>query len=403
MIRGGIGLFYNAQGSGGGLYRMHRMLPFAASTTIAVNEFVPNFRQVKDGLPPIPSTDFEMVSNNPVGNFLSIPPEYRPSHALQFNFGIQEQLRCDIVVKAAYLGNLGRHLDANYNHNQPVPGAGAIPPRRPLFGLAPGVVGLPTLRPAATPDIMRSRCRRRSASPPVSVSSRRTLIPMQSTMCRSNKAATAMAPSRRTRGIVSWTEATAAFDIRHRWTQTVLYNLPFGKGKRYSSSHGWVNTAFGDWQVNMILIWQTGLPFTPSLASPVANTGTGSRPDRLGDATIDNPDPARWFNTALGTSGAPWGTPVIYTFGNAGRGFMRGPGRTNIDVSLFKEFGITEQVRLQFRAEFFNLPDHRNSTCRTPALELQWRERSQGQSARRAIFSSDCGSFSSRRLPAALS
>ena len=37
---------------------------------------------------------------------------------------------------------------------------------------------------------------------------------------------------------------------------------------------------------------------------------------------------------------------------------MRGPGRTNIDVSLFKEFGITEQVRLQFRAEFFNLPNH---------------------------------------------
>ena len=44
----------------------------------------------------------------------------------------------------------------------------------------------------------------------------------------------------------------SSFDIRHRWTQTVLYNLPFGKGKRYSSSHGWVNTSFGDWQVNMI-------------------------------------------------------------------------------------------------------------------------------------------------------
>jgi hypothetical protein len=150
----------------------------------------------------------------------------------------------------------------------------------------------------------------------------------------------------------------SSFDIRHRWTQTALYNLPFGKGKRFSASHDWVNTAFGDWQVNLILIFQTGLPFTPSLASPVANTGTGSRPDRLGDATLPNPDPARWFNTALGTPGAPWGTPALYTFGNAGRGFVLGPGRTNIDVSLFKEFAITEQVRLQFRAEFFNLPNH---------------------------------------------
>jgi hypothetical protein len=119
-----------------------------------------------------------------------------------------------------------------------------------------------------------------------------------------------------------------------------------------------VNTAFGDWQVNMILILQTGLPFTPSLASSVANTGTGSRPDRLGDATLPNPDPARWFNTALNTAGAPWGTPAIYTYGNAGRGILRGPGRTNVDVSLFKQFSITERVRLQFRAEFFNLPNH---------------------------------------------
>jgi hypothetical protein len=106
----------------------------------------------------------------------------------------------------------------------------------------------------------------------------------------------------------------------------------------------------------MILILQTGIPFTPALASPVANTGTGSRPNRLGDATISNPDPARAVShTALGTSGAPWGTPAIYTFWQCGPRLHARPGRTNIDVSLFKEFAITERVRLQFRTEFFNL------------------------------------------------
>ena len=358
VIRGGFGLFYNAQGSGGGLYRMHRMLPFAAVNTIAVNEFVPNYRQVKDGLPPIPSTDFDTVSNNPVGNFLTVPPEYRPSHALQFNFGIQEQFAGDIVVKAAYVGNLGRHLDANYNYNQPVPGAGAIPPRRPLFTIAPGLV---SLNYASTSGNSSYHALQMSAEKrfgtglgfltAYTYSHTMDNVPLQ-------QGGNGDGPVPQDPRYRFLDRGNSSFDIRHRWTQTVLYNVPFGKGKKFSSSQNWVNTAFGGWQVNMILILQTGLPFTPSLASPVANTGTGSRPDRLGDATLPDPDPARWFNTALGTPGAPWGTPAIYTFGNAGRGFLYGPGRTNIDVSLFKEFDITERVRLQFRAEFFNLPNH---------------------------------------------
>jgi hypothetical protein len=358
VIRGGFGLFYNAQGSGGGLYRMHRQLPFAAVTTIAVNEFAPNYPKITDGLPLIPSTDFATVSNNPAGNFLAIPPEYRPSHALQFNFGIQEQFAGDIVVKAAYVGNLGRHLDANYNYNTPIPGPGAQPPRRPLFTLAPGVVSLnyaSTSGNSAYNALQISAEKRFSSGlgflTAYTWSHAMDNVPLQ-------QGGNGDGPVPQDVRYRFLDRGNSSFDIRHRWTQTALYNLPFGKGKKFSASRNWVNTAFGDWQVNMILLFQTGLPFTPALGSPVANTGTGSRPDRLGDATVSNPDPARWFNTALGTSGAPWGTPTIYTYGNAGRGFMWGPGRTNIDVSLFKEFGITERIRLQFRAEFFNLPNH---------------------------------------------
>ena len=77
VVRGGFGLFYNASGSGGGLYRMHRYLPFAASNAAAVDEFSAVYPRVQAGLPPIPSTDFATVSNNPVGNFLAIPSDYR--------------------------------------------------------------------------------------------------------------------------------------------------------------------------------------------------------------------------------------------------------------------------------------------------------------------------------------
>ena len=49
------------------------------------------------------------------------------------------------------------------------------------------------------------------------------------------------------------------------------------------------------------------------------------------------------------------GTPRQFTFGNSGRNVLRGPGRVNLDLSLFKAFPILERVQLQFRAEFFNL------------------------------------------------
>jgi hypothetical protein len=150
----------------------------------------------------------------------------------------------------------------------------------------------------------------------------------------------------------------SSFDIRHRLTQSAIYDLPFGNAKRFHSPYRWVNNAFGNWQLNLILIFQTGLPFTPSLASPVANTGTGSRPNAVGDPSLSDPTLSHWFNTALDTSGAPWTTPALYTFGNSGRGVLRGPGRTHVDFSVFKEFAIMERVRLQFRSELFNVFNH---------------------------------------------
>src|SRR5262249_36845301 len=125
VVRGGFGIFYNAAGTGGGLFRMHRYLPFAASNAVTANEFSPSYKRVQDGLPPIPATAFATVTDNPVGSFLTVPSNYKNAYAQQFNFGVEHELPAgNIVLKAFYLGNLGRNLDINYNYNQPVPGPG---------------------------------------------------------------------------------------------------------------------------------------------------------------------------------------------------------------------------------------------------------------------------------------
>ena len=105
----------------------------------------------------------------------------------------------------------------------------------------------------------------------------------------------------------------------------------------------------GGWQINGISTLQTGLTFTPTLNAATVNTGGGSRPDRIGSGKLDNPDPSRWFDTSA------FATPAQFTYGNAGRNILYGPGRVNFDFSLFKDFRITESLKIQFRTEFFNL------------------------------------------------
>ena len=162
---------------------------------------------------------------------------------------------------------------------------------------------------------------------------------------------------RRISGTGSWIAEPAAFDITHRTSQSVIYDLPFGKGRQFDIGNAVLNQVLGNWQVNAIFVTQTGLPFTPVLATSVSNAG-GSRPDRLKSAQLDDPTINQWFDTSFNTPDAAWATPRQYTYGNAGRNILRGPGRTNLDFSVFKQFAITERYRVQFRAEFFNLFNH---------------------------------------------
>jgi hypothetical protein len=150
---------------------------------------------------------------------------------------------------------------------------------------------------------------------------------------------------------------TSSFDIKHRTSQSVIYDLPFGKGRRFGISNPLKNAIFGGWQVNGILTLQGGLPFTPTLATSVSNAG-GSRPDRLTAGQLSNPTITRWFDTSYNAPGSAWATPRQFTYGNGGRNILRGPHRTNLDCSVFKEVPIAERYRVQFRSEFFNAFNH---------------------------------------------
>ncbi len=149
---------------------------------------------------------------------------------------------------------------------------------------------------------------------------------------------------------------------------THMVQLPFGKGQKFMGNAGRaLDLVVGGWQFNGAWTISSGLPFTPSYSECGADEDTSvCMPIRVGNTTPSNPNQHQWYipaSSALSTNGAtsgPWKRPDAGTLGTAGFGSMRGPGFWNADLSLFKNFKVTEKVTGQFRAESFNALNHAN-------------------------------------------
>ena len=152
------------------------------------------------------------------------------------------------------------------------------------------------------------------------------------------------------------------FDVRHRFVASYVWELPFGRGRRFGSD--WnraVDLAFGGWQISGINVIQSGLALTATLGgSTVLNLGgeRRARPNLVGDPELPESERtlARWFNTDAFAAFSP--SPQA--FGNAGVGIMRGPGVVNFDFTFAKNFHVSEQRYIQFRTELFNAFNHPN-------------------------------------------
>jgi hypothetical protein len=143
---------------------------------------------------------------------------------------------------------------------------------------------------------------------------------------------------------------------RHIFTYAGSYDLPFGPGKKFLPSPNPVlKQIVGGWQVSAITYLRTGTPFSPGFSA--TQTGwRGGRPNQVQGAPLypDNKTMDQWFNPAA------FATPAPFTFGNAARNLLFTPGDIVVDLSVLKDFSLYERIKTQFRAEFFNFPNHFN-------------------------------------------
>ena len=157
--------------------------------------------------------------------------------------------------------------------------------------------------------------------------------------------------------------APSAYDVKARWVTSYVYELPFGKGKRFLNRRGVVDGIIGGWQLSGIFTLQSGLSYTVSVSGDPANVGQSSdRPDRLASGITSQRTLERWFDpnafVAPGDTELPPAQRKDYHHGNSGRDILYADGREGWDSGLFKNFRITENHKLEFRFEAFNLPNH---------------------------------------------
>ena len=150
-------------------------------------------------------------------------------------------------------------------------------------------------------------------------------------------------------------EKGLACDIRHRFALSAVYDLPA------ASRWNWSRRVTSGWRLSTIYQAQTGFPFTISVFGDTANAGTilGEHPVRANytGSPVFGPDTRtadRWFNTRA------FATPPAYTFGNAGRNTVTGPGMQTLDAALEREFALSEKMRFRVRGELFNALNRTN-------------------------------------------
>jgi hypothetical protein len=158
-----------------------------------------------------------------------------------------------------------------------------------------------------------------------------------------------------------WDKGHSTFDVPHRFVSSWIYELPFGRGKKFLSGAGRaLDLIAGGWQINGIATFAQGQFQTAALGSDWVLVGSFSRsiPDVIGDYKVGRSLPDGYLTPAAFDFPRDAQGNRIRTVGNAGRNSIQQPGLNNWDMGVFKNFRITERVNTQFRWESFNTWNH---------------------------------------------
>ena len=337
VIRSGFGIYPN-QAAYSIVATLAQNLPFfVAKTVSSIPALSPGF------------TTENALTAGAIGTVggNNLDHDYRIEYNEVWNLNLERELSANTMLSLAYIGSRTVHADSATVLNVPAPGTGDIAPRRLIPQLSQ--IGDIRWNGWAAYHALTLGAKRRLAkglmfdanwtwshsiddSSDPGATFNETNLPQNVNNLGAEK-------------------ASSSFDHRHRVVVSFIYELPLPK-----DSGRWIEAIFGQWQAGGSFTAQSGAPFTVNLASDQANIGAGpaQRPNGAGNPNDGPRTPGQWFNTSV------FSLPPLYSFGNAPRNAIIGPGLEEFDFSLQKNIPVRDRARLQFRAEAYNLLNHPN-------------------------------------------
>jgi len=277
-----------------------------------------------------------------------LDPASRVGYTQNWNLTLEHQFHNDIAVSLAYVGNHGANVMGSRQFNPAIYGPGSTTGNENSRRLYPGLgaVELASSYVYDEFDSLQINLTKRFSGGLTVLTNLvwGKTIDNTSSATEGNTGPPNPFNFRSARG-------PADFDQKFRYNLSIVYALPKVKVS------GWENVVVNGWKYNLISTLYSGMPFTLLSGTDRSESGIGN------DYANIVGDPARpsgvnqvqqYFNTAAFTAA------TIGTFGNVGRGTLRGPAYFDIDMSMFKDFVFTERFRLQFRAEAFNTENRPN-------------------------------------------
>jgi hypothetical protein len=377
VIRGGFGMTFAPENttSGSALVNQPFIATWGAYTPAqAILNGGAQFGKFAAGLP-IPGPN---SATNPSGSITAaLDPKFRSTYIEQFNLTVEREFS-GFVGSVSYVGQLGRRLAyylSDYNTLAPnsfiyanpndttsnTPAlSSAIDPKynqpysvsynfyRRFAGTVPNVTSIPyyTSSGISNYHAMQAVLKRRF--------SRGLDLQLGYTWARllddaesiSNNGGNGFGSSAELIPTIDY--GNGNLDVRQRVTATFNYALPFGESKR-----GFTGALVKGWQANGLVVWNTGMPFsvtnTINRSGTRPNAGNGDRPNMIGSGKVSNPSVGKWFDVS------DFAFQKVGTVGTERRNQLYGPGLQRVDLSLFKNFSITERLAFEFRTEAFNV------------------------------------------------
>ncbi len=347
VIRGGYGIYYSAQEyrTAGGNQLAYN-IPFYVESFF-VSNVSSNAAKIKVSSG-FPAQDLNQVVDVAV---VSADARLKSPYYQHWNFNIQHQIPWAVTLEAGYAGSKGTHLQVGTDRNQvPKPIVGNEEPARPYPQYGPFLNF--ENRGSSSYNALQLKATKRLSHGLdfLSAFTYSKAIDDQGPVCCSFLFPQDSVNTAAERG-------RADFDQRFRSVSSFNYDIPFGAGHGRGFQSKVADAFLGGWSFGGIITFSSGFPFTPLWPDDSSRTYSEfSRPNRVSDGNLpkDQRTAQHWFDAGAFVE------PELFTFGDAGRNIIDGPGLSNLDLSLHKVFKVTESKQVQFRVEFFNALNHPN-------------------------------------------